>query len=85
MFTAMQDFDCLTPLGDGVCKGFWVEGDVTEWLVDIKKTGEPWWFRNEDFRFGATVTNRRDKVSPFNKPNQKLAKQIERYKKNGWL
>jgi len=63
----------------------WVEGDVTEWLTDIDTTREAWWWRNPDFRFGATVSDRTVTPSPFGSPNEQLARQIERYRVNGWL
>lgn len=80
-----MDFDCITPLGPARCRGMWVAGDVTEWLCDIDATREPWWFANQDFRFGACVTDRGGAPSPFGEPNEELARQIERYRKNGWL
>jgi hypothetical protein len=80
-----MDFDCLTPLGPARCKGVWVEGDVTEWLTDINATREPWWWRNPDFRFGATVSDGSGSPSPFRHPNVCLQRQIKRYQDNGWL
>ena len=81
-----MDFDCITPLGPARCKGMYIEGDVTEWLTDINTTREPWWWRNHDFRFGSMVTDgSKESPSPFSTPNAKLKKQIDRYKKNGWL
>lgn len=83
-FTPM-DFDCVTPLGPARCKGMWIEGDVTEWLTDITATREPWWWRNEDFRFGATVTDGSRPPSPFRPANDRLLRHIKRYQENGWL
>lgn len=80
-----MDFDCMTPLGPARCKGMLVYEDVTEWLTDIDATREPWWWRNPDFRFGATVSDRSGPPSPFNEPNEGLQNQIDRYKRNGWL
>jgi hypothetical protein len=80
-----MDFDCITPLGPARCKGMWIDGDVTEWLTDINATREPWWWRNPDFRFGATVTDGSCAPSPFRHPNVGLHKHIERYRDNGWL
>jgi hypothetical protein len=80
-----MDFDCMTPLGPARCKGMWLENDVTEWLCDIDRTREPWWFRNPDFRFGSTTSGREGPPSPFDAPNEPLARQIERYRKNGWI
>jgi hypothetical protein len=85
LFTSLDQFDCLTPLGPARCIGFLVDGDITEWLCDIHRTREPWWFRNEHFRFGQTVTNGGPEPSPFTRANGKLARQIKRYKDNGWL
>jgi hypothetical protein len=80
-----MDFDCITPLGPARCKGMSIEGDITFWLTDINSTREPWWWLNEDFRFASTVSDRTREPSPFGKPSSKLAKQIQRYKENGWL
>jgi hypothetical protein len=80
-----MDFDCITPLGPARCRGMWVAGDVTEWLTDIDATREAWWFRNQDFRFASCVTDRGHEPSQFGEPNANLARQIERYRKNGWL
>lgn len=84
IFTPM-DFDCVTPLGPARCRGMWTEGDITEWLCDIDATREPWWFRNPDFRFGASVSDRGGKPSPFGEPTPQLERQIARYRENGWL
>jgi hypothetical protein len=80
-----MDFHCLTPLGPARCRGMWREGDVVEWLTDIDSTREPWWWRTPDFRFGSCVTDRGGEPSPFGEPNVDLVRQIERYRKNGWL
>lgn len=80
-----MDFDCITPLGEARCRGMFIDGDKTEWLTDIYTSREPWWWSNPNFRFGANVTDANGPPSPFCKPGRKLARQIERYKKSGWL
>ena|ERR1700752_69174 len=84
-----MDFTCVTPLGPARCIGMFrtphADGDVTEWLCDIDATREPWWFRNPDFRFGSSVTDQGGGPSPFSAPTEQLARQIERYRVNGWL
>jgi hypothetical protein len=85
MLFEKMDFDCITPLGPARCKGMLVYEDVTEWLTDINTTREVWWWRNPDFRFSSMVTDGSREPSPFGKPNPKLQRQIDRYKKNGWL
>jgi len=78
--------DVITPLGPAQA----IVMDVGEtgqmmWLVFIKATGEPWFFRNPYIRQGMDISEGRGFVSPFLDVPPGLEKHIERYKKNGWL
>lgn len=83
--TPLNPFDCITPLGPAVCRGIIDEGESVEWVTFIKATGEPWFWRNPQFRIAPDITAGRSFVSPFAEPDTKLAQQIKRYKDNGWL
>lgn len=76
----------LTPLGAGLA--YIYEGDGrsgVEWLVFIKRTGEPWFFRNMHVRLADDTTESIGPASPFTSLGWLLEKQVERYRINGWL
>lgn len=83
--TPLDPFDVITPLGPAICVGLVDDTDNVEWVTFIKSTGEPWFWRNPDIRLLGDATSGRPDVSPFDKPSAKVARQIARYKKNGWL
>lgn len=81
----MPDREVVTPLGLGDCIGLVDDTANVEWIVVIKATGEPWFFRNPHVRFAPCVTDGRPAVSSFDNISRMLQRQIDRYKKNGWL
>jgi hypothetical protein len=78
--------DVITPLGPARAV-FLVEGEADHilWLVFIKATGEPWFFRNPYIRWAPAPSDGRGEPSPFIDLPPGLDKHIERYRKNGWL
>jgi hypothetical protein len=76
----------ITPLGParaiGVTTG---EADQTLWLVFIKATGEPWYFRNPYIRWAPEISEVRGYPSPFIDIPPGLQRHIDRYQANGWL
>lgn len=74
----------MTPLGPAECV-ILSPGDDDEWCCWIAATQEVWWFRNPFIRRRRNVSNGFYTSSPFSKINKPLQRQIERYKKNGWL
>lgn len=83
--TPLPEFDCITPLGPATCIGVHAETEDIVWATFIKATGEPWFWRNPEFRRVPCITSGRTGLSPFPEPSEKLAREIERYKQNGWL
>ena len=84
--TPLEPFDVLTPLGPAVCIGICGEnGDFPEWVTFIKRTGEPWFWRNHSMRLAPQVTRGYRGPSPFGLPSEPLAKHIARYKTAGYL
>jgi hypothetical protein len=78
--------DVITPLGAARAIGIETgEADQTMWLVFIKATGEPWYFRNPYIRWAPAISEGRGKPSPFFDIPPGLEKHIERYRKNNWL
>lgn len=76
----------LTPLGPGLAFIYEGEGrSGVEWLVFIKRTGEPWFFRNPHIRLADDTTESIGPASPFTKLGKLLERHVDRYKKNGWL
>jgi hypothetical protein len=76
----------LTPLGAGLAYLYEGEGrSGVEWLVFIKRTGEPWFFRNPHVRLMTDTTEGIGPVSQFTEIGPLLEKQIARYQANGWL
>ena len=84
-FGVSDGFDCLTPLGPARCVAFVWDSDDPEWICRIDRTGEIFNFGNNEFRMSASVTNGYPDVSPFDNLNGKTFRQIERYKRSGWL
>ena len=75
----------LTPLGAGLAY-FMEDGrSGVEWLVFIKRTGEPWFFRNPHIRLMTDTTEGIGPISPFTEISPLIEKQIKRYRENGWL
>lgn len=83
--TPLDAFNCITPLGPAVCVGIIDGGSAVEWVTFIKSTGEPWLWRNPQFRVAPDITAGRSFVSPFKEPDTELAKHVQRYQDNGWL
>jgi hypothetical protein len=83
--TPLDWFDVMTPLGAATCIGVVDEIENVEWVVFIKATGEPWFFRNPHVRRNHDVTSGLGPVSPFTEISKKLQRQIDRYRQNGWL
>ena len=83
--TPLPHFQCITPLGPAICIGVIDETDDVEWVTFINATGEPWYWRNPEFRLAPCITAGRSSVSPFPPPSEKLAKEIKRYRDNDWL
>lgn len=83
--TPLDHFPVITPLGAATCIGVCANQDDVEWVTFINSTGEPWFWRNPYIRMRPNVTNGFGKNSPFEKLNEHVLKQIERYKVNGWL
>lgn len=82
----LEPFDVYTPLGIAQCVGIWISEDP-QWCCWIHSTGENWWFGNPHIRRRLTATHSpvRHGLSSYMKINKPLQRQIERYKKNGWL
>jgi hypothetical protein len=78
-------FDVITPLGPATCIGIIDDVENVEWVTFIKATGEPWFFRNPHIRYNNDATNGRPTPSPFTELGPKLSRQVDRYKRNGWL
>lgn len=83
--TPLNPFPVITPLGPATCVGIISDLDDVEWVTFIEATQEPWFWRNPYIRRRRNVTNCLMETSPFSNINPVLAKQIERYKANGWL
>lgn len=78
--------EVITPLGAAQAIGVDVgESGQAMWLVFIKRTGEPWYFRNPYIRQAPDISEGRGSVSPFLDVPAGLEKHVERYKTNGWL
>lgn len=77
--------DCITPLGPAQAIGYVWDTEQTEWCCRINRTGEVFNFTNKFFRLASTVTNGHPDVSPFEELNDKTRRQVERYRRNGWL
>ena len=83
--TPLEPFEVITPLGPAECRGVVDGTENVEWVTFIKATGEPWFWRNPEIRLAPCITAGRPAVSPFPPPSAKLAREIARYKANGWL
>lgn len=83
--TPLDRFDVLTPLGPAICIGIVDDTDAVEWVTFIKSTGEPWFWKNPQIRIQFDVTSGYSLPSPFTDISDQLQRQIDRYKKNGWL
>lgn len=76
----------ITPLGPAIAIGIDTgESGSAMWLVFIKRTGEPWFFRNPYVRLASDISEGWGPPSPFIDIPLGLEKHIDRYKKNGWL
>lgn len=76
----------ITPLGPGLAYIYEGEGrSGIEWLVFIKRTGEPWFFRNPHIRLADDLTENIGPSSQFTNLGLGLERQVKRYRENGWL
>lgn len=83
--TPLEHFPVITPLGPATCIGIISDADDVEWVTFIESTQEPWFWRNPYIRRRRNVTNCLMETSAFSNINPVLQKQIDRYKKSGWL
>lgn len=51
-----QTFTVVTPLGVGVVNFVSQDKDETYWGVFQKQTGELWWWRNHEIRYGVHIS-----------------------------